>query len=300
MAYSIAVVTPSYNQGRFIERTILSVLDQAPLGSDLLEYVVVDGGSTDKTLSVLQRYQGRLRWVSEKDRGQADAVNKGIGLTSAPIVGWLNSDDIYYPGALSAVCEFLRDNPQVDVVYGDACHIDEHDAVIEPYPTEPWDFARLTQVCYICQPAVFFRRRVVEKFGGLDVRLRYSMDYEYWLRLGQSGVKFAWLRRVLAGSRLHQASKTLGQRVAVHREINSMLRRRLGKVPDRWLFNYAHALLDAWGVSRDTPRFVFLVSLFSLLAALRWNRSITRAMLATVREWTRAGLSAGLLRKRIT
>ena len=290
MALSVSVVTPSYNQGDFIERTILSVLNQKLPPDCSIEYVVVDGGSSDDTLAILRRYSASLRWVSERDRGQADAVNKGIRMTGGDVIGWLNSDDIYYPGALATVCEFLEAHPEVDVVYGDAHHIDALDRVIEPYPTEPWNFQRLTETCFLCQPAVFFRRGVVERFGPLDVRLHYCMDYEYWLRLAQGGARFAWIRKTLAGSRLHPATKTLGQRVAVHREINTMMRARLGATSDRWLFNYAHAVLDHWRVPRSSPLFPVLVSLLSVIAALRWNHRITPQMRSTVKEWIRAGM----------
>jgi len=283
MTYSVSVVTPSFNQGRFIERTIRSVLSQ-PVGD--LEYFVVDGGSSDETVDVLKQFEPRLRWVSEKDRGQGDAVNKGLREVHGEVVGWLNSDDIYYPDAIPAVCEFFASHPEVDLLYGDANHIDEQDGIIEAYPTEPWDLRRLTEACFICQPAVFFRRRVFEKFGVLDAQLRYSMDYEYWIRLGQRGAKFGWLRRVLAGSRLHSETKTLGSRVAVHREINTMLCEHLGRTPDRWLFNYAHAVLDEKGISRTRARrFAISVSAVSLYAAARWNRRISPGMLQTVRHW---------------
>lgn len=296
MPVRVSIITPSYNQGRFVEQTIQSVVSQS---WGLLEYIVVDGGSTDNTVQVLQRYRDRLTWISERDRGQADAVNKGIALSTGDIVGWLNSDDVYYPGAVEAAVQFFEDHPECDLVYGDAYHIDQNGAVIELYPTEPFDFAHLTETCFICQPAVFMRRQVFERFGLLDANLRYCMDYEYWIRLAQCGARFGWLRMVLAGSRLHPAAKTLARRVAVHSEINSMLRRRLGRVPDRWLFNYAHALADRWGVSRQSRIFPLVVSALSLAAALRWNHAISRTMAVTVRDWTAAGLRQMLPRRAV-
>jgi len=283
MISTVSVVTPSLNQGRFIERTIESVLSQEIPN---LEYIVCDGGSTDSTLDILRRYDHRLQWVSEKDKGQADAVNKGLRKTSGEIIGWLNSDDVYYPGAIHAVCEFFSSHPEIDVVYGDANHIDEQDNVIEPYYTETWDLERLKDVCYLCQPAVFFRRSMVERFGMLDERLHYCMDYEYWLRLGLGGVRVGHLKRVLAGSRFYAETKTLGARIKVHQEIIRMMRERLGQVPDRWIFNYAHAVLEEKGFNRKNRfRFALAVSTLSLCAAFRWNARIPRSMLRTVGRW---------------
>jgi glycosyltransferase involved in cell wall biosynthesis len=288
----LSIITPSYNQGRFIERTLQSALSQNVAHS---EYVVFDGGSTDGTLEILKRYGDRVRWVSRKDRGQADAVNQGIRATSGEIIGWINSDDVYRPGAIEAALAFLSANPSVDVVYGDAFHIREDDTIIEPYPTEDWDFDRFKSACFICQPAAFFRRSVTLRFGLLDESLQYCMDYEYWLRLAAGGARFARLRQPLAGSRLHPETKTLGSRNRVVLEINDMMRRTLGRVPDRWLINYAYAVVERTGIERSSHRVLstLLAGAVALLAALRWNRSISQDMLsrvpAAVKRWWRQG-----------
>ena len=235
-------------------------------------------------MGILRRYEDRVRWVSEPDRGQAHAVNKGIAASQGEIIGWLNSDDIYYPGALSRVQQYFSKHPSVDVVYGDAFHIDVDDNKIEPYYTEPWNFEKFLSVCFLCQPAVFFRRRMVTRFGLLDESLQLCMDYEYWLRLANNGAVFAYLPEPLAGSRMYTQNKTLSQRVAVHAEINNMLKRTFGKVPTKWLFNYAHVKVDARDVPRGWLRMT-LTSLYSVLAALYWNHWISRDMLQTIRSW---------------
>jgi glycosyltransferase involved in cell wall biosynthesis len=292
----ISIITPSLNQGRFIDRTIQSVLSQELCGAEL-EYLVVDGGSSDETLNILQHYSNQLRWISEPDAGQADAVNKGLRSTSAEVIGWLNSDDVFCAGALRTIQQFFDEHPEVDVVYGDANHIDEDDAVIEPYYTERWDLERLKDVCYLCQPAVFFRRRVVNLAGALDTRLRFCMDYEYWLRLAQLGASFAYLRETLAGSRLYPQTKTLGSRRQVHAEMNDMLRVRLGRVPERWIFNYAHVVLEPTRI-RPTQRLRFTLALFvlSLYASLRWNRGLSVTTVGTTSRWV-ADSVRGDLRK---
>jgi glycosyltransferase involved in cell wall biosynthesis len=280
----LSLVTSSLDQGAFIERTLLSVLGQ---GLDGLEYVVMDGGSRDGTLAILRRHQAALRYVSRPDAGQADAVNAGLRTTSGDLVGWLNSDDVSYTGALDAVVRFFDAHPEVDLVYGEADHIDAHDQVLGRYPTEDWDFERLKETCFLCQPAVFLRRRVLERFGLLDVRLRYCMDYEYWLRVG-AHLRPARLRQRLAGSRLHPAAKTLHARVAVHAEINSMLRRRLGFVPERWLHNYAWAVVDAAGHDRARLEdYAGRLTRATLWAFVRWRGRIPRRVLATAGGWLR-------------
>jgi glycosyltransferase involved in cell wall biosynthesis len=234
----VSVVTPSFNQGKFIERTIVSVLSQ---DCAELEYVVVDGGSSDGTLSILGKYADRIRWLSEPDEGQSDAVNKGIRSTSGEIIGWLNSDDIYYPGALATVVEFFTENPDVDVLYGNADVIDVDDNVLAAFRAKPWDFSLLAADDYMCQPATFLRRSVVERHGLLDTKLHYCMDYEYWLRLGKAGVRFAFVERTFAAARMYPENKTLRGGSIRAAEIVNMLKGKVGFVPDSWLLEYATA-----------------------------------------------------------
>ena len=285
----ISIITPSYNQGKFIRKTIESVLSQNAEG---LEYLVIDGGSTDQTLDILREYGSRFYWVSEKDNGHADAINKGLLKSTAPLIGWLNSDDVYYPNALNAVIAAFDAYPDMDVLYGDAYHMDENDNILEPYPTEEWNMEKLTETCYICQPAAFIRRSVVERFGLIDTNRRFCMDYDYWIRLGKGGARFMHLKKTLAGSRLHPEASTVAKRLLCSRDANECTRNHFGKTPDRWIFNYAHALAENKGFRRsDKLVFAFTVSLFSYYASLRWNRSISRNILNTTAGWMRGNLS---------
>ena len=287
----ISIVTPSYNQGQFIERTLQSVASQT---GAKIEHVVFDGGSTDNTVDVLKAFEPPVRWVSKKDKGQTDAVNQGIRATDGEIVGWLNSDDIYYPGAIARVVQYFQDHPDVDVVYGMADHIDLVDHAFETYPSAPWNLEQLKETCFICQPALFFRRRVVEQYGLLDESLNFCMDYEYWLRLGKAGARFAYLEEKIAGSRLYADNKTLGARVKVHSEINDMFKKLFGVVPDRWLFNYAHAVVETDTNRQERPR-IFMARLLmtSATAALRWNGKISRSMMNSLVQWGKAAFGVG-------
>lgn len=265
----ISIVTPSLNQGKYIERTIQSVLSQSIPG---LEYIVVDGGSDDETLTILKNYSAHLQFISEADKGQAHAVNKALKLTTHDIIGWINSDDIYYPNAFQEVLTFFIEHPDIDVVYGKANHIDENDLLIKPYPTQPWDLKKLKQTCFLSQPAVFFRRRVIDHYGLLDEKLNYCMDYEYWLRLALKGTKFVFLEKILAGSRLYPETKTLSSPEKATREAVLMLYKKLDYVPVSWLINDAIVNVKKSIFFKKTRgHYILAVLGFSIVAAFRWN-----------------------------
>jgi len=235
---SMSVITPSYNQGEFIEQTIRSVLDQNIEG---LQYLVVDGGSSDQTLEVLKKYQGQITWSSAKDGGQAQAVNKGLKMATGEIIGWLNSDDLYAPQALKQVSTFFEENPYVDFVYGKTQHIDSQGKNLDFYLTEPWNLERLKECCFISQPATFFRRSVFEKYGLLNEKLNLCLDYEFWLRSALRGAKFAYLPTILAASRIHAATKSSRCFLESHFETINMLQETLGYIPSEWVVNYSTA-----------------------------------------------------------
>ena len=272
----LSIVTPSFNQGFFIRKTIESVLQQDYKN---LEYIIMDGGSQDNTVQILREYDNEIYWESKEDKGQADAVNQGILRVTGEIIGWLNSDDIYYPGTFSIVMEAFEKNPEVKVIYGNAYHIDVDDNIIEEYYTEDFNFERLKDICYICQPSLFFRRSIIDQYGYLDERLHYCMDYEYWLRLAEYE-KFMRLNQFIAGSRLYPDNKTLGAQVKVHEEIVEMLKRNFGKVSSRWIYGLARAKVNTSGINRTlngkgTNNLHFMQMLFQTLhLSIKYNKSL--------------------------
>ena len=210
----VSIVTPSYNQARFIERTIESVLAQE--GDFELEYLVVDGGSTDGTLEILRRYDGRLRWTSERDRGQSDALNKGFRVARGQVLAWINSDDTYAPGAIQAAVEALSSS-RARWAFGECRFVDEDDREIrraisryKSWVSNRYSFRRLLGRNFIPQQACFFRRDLLEEVGSLVEGYRYAMDYDLWLRFGRVAEP-VFIPRELASFRWHGASTTAGK-----------------------------------------------------------------------------------------
>ena len=280
---SISIVTPSYNQGEFIERTINSVLSQM---IPSMEYIIVDGASSDNTLEVIKKYSNQLILISEADQGQAHAVNKGLNMSKFDIIGWLNSDDIYYAGTIDKVIEIFETNPEVDVIYGKADFIDRNNKFMGICPVEPWNLQRLKTMCYLAQPAVFFRRSVVEKHGGLDENLNYCMDYEYWLRLGLSGAKFKFIDTRLAASRLYLGTKTVGEHSKVQEEVLHMLGRYFSKIPDKWFISYAAAFAnDEKNLRAPKLSFFMYVYYKALLVAVKQNGITSGFFLSLKLPW---------------
>lgn len=203
---TISVVTPSYNQAEFLEQTIQSVLAQ---GEASWEYWVIDGGSIDGSREILSHYSGIINWVSEPDRGQAHAINKGWRRCTGDILAWLNADDVYLPGCFDRVREYFARHPEVDMLYGECFFIDEEGKIIGQYPSKPWDFIEFVKksINFIPQPSVFFRRSVLDSVGWLDENLHYCMDMDYWLRIGLRH-RVEHIQMPLAALRLHPRTKT--------------------------------------------------------------------------------------------
>ena len=204
----VSIVTPSYNQARFLEQTIQSVLEQ---DYPNLEYFVMDGGSTDGSLEIIQRYAPRLAgWVCEKDRGQTDALNKGFARATGQILAWLNSDDTYEPGAVSAAVAALTSRPDAAAIYGEANFIDENGRVIGRFPAAQTDLPRLRRgYVYVPQQATFFRGDLWRAIGPLDPSFYFAMDYDLWVRLAGRGPLVYLPGQVWANFRLHSGAKTI-------------------------------------------------------------------------------------------
>ena len=202
----VSIVTPSYNQGQFLEETIRSVLDQ---DYPHIEYIIVDGGSTDDSLEIIRRYADRLAWwVSEPDRGQTDAINKGFTRAQGEILAWLNSDDTYLLHAVKEAVSFLQAYPEIGMVYGDANLVDEAGAIIGKFPARQTDYHRLRRgYVHIPQQSSFFRADLWRQVGPLDPTFYFAMDYDLWVRLS-SIAPLQYHPRLWANFRLHGSGKT--------------------------------------------------------------------------------------------
>jgi glycosyltransferase involved in cell wall biosynthesis len=297
----ISIITPSLQQGRFIERTLKSVLEQ---DYPRVEHWVIDGGSTDGTLEILERYRraypGVLDYISEPDRGQAEAVNKGIARARGDIVGWINSDDTYEPGSFAAVARAFAENPACDLVYGRAAFVSEDDEPLAPYPTRPrFDWHALVHECYICQPTVFWRRAVTDAGPRLDEALQLALDYDFWIRLGRS-FRFHFVDRRLASSRFYRETKTIRRREQVFEESFAVVKRHYGWLPISWALGRAHyrrggndSFLDAGPVAPATYLWAVAdLARHNWSAPRRWRR-----VLGDLRPLVARGLSS--LRRRL-
>jgi hypothetical protein len=211
----VTIVTPSYNQARYLEQTIRSVLEQE---HSPLEYFVVDGGSNDGSVEIVKKYADRLAWwVSEKDRGQAEAINKGLSRSRGEIVAWLNSDDYYQPGAVAEVVKVFAANPGVGLVFGDVLAVDETGRTINLLKYGNWGLVDLMSFKIIGQPSVFMRRSVLEQAGLLDASFHCLLDHHLWLRMAQL-TEIRYIPKTLSAARYHETAKNVAQPVKFSQE----------------------------------------------------------------------------------
>jgi glycosyltransferase involved in cell wall biosynthesis len=263
----ISVVTPSYNQAKFVDATIDSVLSQE--GDFELEYLVMDGGSTDGSVDVIRRYadlvaSGRwplrcrgivMEWVSERDEGQAAAINAGLRRATGDVLSYLNSDDLYFPGAFQRVVDAFMRDPAADFVYGDGDVIDERGGLLWEWLARPYDHAVMTSyhflwndfTNYVMQQATFWRRRVRDRIGDFDPTFHFALDVEYWVRAGAAGVRLTHLPEKLGKFRMIEGTKSLSSPTAFWEDYLEIFRRHrgartLGKFFAFYYYNLARQL----------------------------------------------------------
>jgi glycosyltransferase involved in cell wall biosynthesis len=284
---SFSIVTPSYNQGRYLAATIESVLGQE--GDFTIDYVITDGGSTDNSVDVIRDYEKRLangawpvrcrgityRWVSEKDKGQSDAIQKGFAIARGDILAWLNSDDTYLPNALQIATRAFHDE-RVAVIYGRSEFTDENGNVVGHYRTEPFDSERLAVFNFIAQPSVFFRRATFERVGGIEPSLHYVMDFDLWIRMSREH-RFVYVQELLSTFRLHDESKTVSRSHALRnsKETLESIQRHFGWAPLNRVYGYAHQVVRSKLPAIDSELLLIALSLPVAAATyLRRNRGI--------------------------
>lgn len=285
----VTVVTPSYNMREFLEYTIESVLSQ---DYPRIDYIVMDGGSQDGTVELLEKFKGRLRYWSAPDDGPAAAINEGLKRSRGEICAWLSADDTYLPGAVSTAAGRLVACKDIDVVYGDGIWVDRAGVLIGKYPTADYNPDLFGKECFICQPAAFFRRTAFELAGGLDATLRSAFDYDLWVRFSRR-VCFERIPVTLATSRMHAANKSLRERSLMFRESISLLQHYFGYVPFQWIFGYTCYLLDRRDQFSSPLAPSFLKYCCSLPVGCWYNRS---RMFKFIREWLGIANAANVLR----
>ncbi|MDO6746286.1 glycosyltransferase family 2 protein [Gilvimarinus sp. 1_MG-2023] len=242
---------PSYNHAEFIVASIASVLEQ---DHSHLELIVADGGSTDGTIDILKRIQtqdSRLRWVSEPDTGPANAINKALGRVRGTFIGWLNSDDLYTPGAIGRAVAALSGPERHVLVYGQGIHVDVQGNELDRYPTLPPEtrYSRFSDSCFICQPTVFFTRTAHHLLGPLDESVKTAFDFEYWLRAFKAfRGRIGFVDEVQACSRLHDDCITLKMRYWVALEGIQVVHKHMGAAPGHWLLTYFAELVAGEGL----------------------------------------------------
>lgn len=228
----ISIITPSFNQGKYLEETILSVVNQ---NYPNLEYIIIDGGSTDDTLSIIKKHEKHIfYWVSEKDRGQSEAINKGFKVATGEIIAWLNSDDLYCNNTLEEISKVFTQNTDVDIVYGDVINFSESGQ--ESYVRNQFELYDFFSRVSIHQPSVFWRRKIMDEMGLLNENLHYCMDYDFWMRLFLN-YKSLKINMVLSRFREHCQSKTNSNPLSLYNEYQNIISVFFNSIPNSLFIN---------------------------------------------------------------
>ena len=239
MAVKVGIVVPSYNQGIYLERTLQSII--ANRKNIDIKIAVIDGGSTDNSVDIIKKYETQIDyWVSEKDNGQSDAINKGFRqLEDCGYYMWLNSDDVYDDDtAVSRIVGYAVKN-NFEVVYAKSHYIDEYDNITGDYETMEFNRKLLSKRCFLSQPSVMFSRKAYNEVGELNVSLRMCMDYEYWMRLSRV-YRFGYLKEYIGNTRIYSLTKTSTMRKRSLQEGICLIKHYYGTVPKDWTLPYLH------------------------------------------------------------
>lgn len=220
----ISIITPSYNQGEFIEDAILSVKNQ---NYPNLEHIIVDAGSTDETLDIIKKYEGtyNIKWISEPDEGPPDALNKGFKMAKGDIFAWINTDDYYEPDILKDINQVFIANEDIDLVIGDSYWVKEDGRRILDRSKKEISFTKLIKEGAIGQPAIFFRSRAFRRTGPLDINLKYVFDYDLWIRLFKLNIKYQYINKPFANYRSHKGALTYDDRKGCIKEMYAVAKK---------------------------------------------------------------------------
>lgn len=235
----VTVVVPSFQQGRYLDEALASIFAQGVP----VECYVMDGGSTDGTLGVIEKWAPQLAgWRSSPDRGQSAAINEGVALGAAPYVAWLNSDDFYLLGGLRALLDALESHPSAPAAYGRVFDLDDHSGRQSPVWVEPFSARRLAIRCIISQPGTLIRRSVWSQLGGVDESLSMAMDYDLWWRVYKGFGSLAFVEQTCAVNRQHNTTKTNSKRRLHYREAMAIVRKYHGNLPLKWWLHYPYSV----------------------------------------------------------
>lgn len=261
---SLSVITPCYNSAGFVEDALLSTLGQQGVA---VEHIVLDGASTDGTIAIVKRYP-TVQWISERDRGQSDAINKGFLRATGDLVGWLNADDYYLPGGLEAIARVAHEHPEAEVIYGDCVFVDREGKILRSKVEHDFDPSVLMYFgCYIPSTSTFFRRRLIDSGLLLDCEHRVCMDFEYFARLANAGFRFHYVPRVIAAFRWHGGNVST---VNVQRRAEERLRvqRRFASA------GYSESVLDLFCYANRAKRILRKAATGNLTRELRLRQMV--------------------------